>query len=64
MNVDDIMAIQDFDEVEANGRLISAAPEMLEVLEILCANDRLMNSLGINQATAIMHVIKKARGEK
>lgn len=51
------------DEAEANATLISAAPEMLEALELVLNDNRLMNAMSREQARAILDAVKKAKGE-
>ena len=48
---------------EANANLIAAAPEMLEALELVLNDNRLMNAMNKEQARAILDAIRKARGE-
>ena len=47
----------------ANAALIAAAPEMLDALELLINDNRLMNAMNKEQSKAIMYSINKAKGE-
>ena len=52
---------------EANAHLIAAAPDMLDALELMQSNNRLMNALNTAKdrhiLDAILNAIAKARGE-
>lgn len=50
-------------EREANARLISAAPELLDALVLVLNDNRLMNAMNREQARAILDSVAKARGE-
>ena len=52
------------EEDNANARLIAAAPEMLEALESVLKNNRLMNALEVSQRRLIMDAVSKATGDK
>lgn len=43
--------------------LIAAAPEMLQALELILNDNRLMNAMSKEQAKAIMYSVSKAKGE-
>lgn len=51
------------EEAVANAHLIAAAPEMLEALESVLNDNRLMNAMSRNQARLILDAMAKARGE-
>lgn len=53
--------ISSFDQMN-NAHLIAAAPDMLEALELLINDNRLMNAMTKEQSKAIMYSIKKAKG--
>lgn len=50
------------DQQESNARLIAAAPELLEALELVLNNDRVMNALDVETRRAIMDAVTKATG--
>ena len=54
---------KDREEHIANAHLIAAAPEMLEALELILNDNRLMNAMTKEQAKAVMYSVSKARGE-
>lgn len=45
-----------------NAQLIAAAPELLEALELVLADNRLMNALNKQQARAVLDAVAKATG--
>ena len=55
-NVADILCCEDEDEKKANARLIAAAPEMYELLQMFCAIDDVMGEAAISQK--VHHFIK------
>jgi hypothetical protein len=47
---------------KSNAALIAAAPEMLEALQLILNDDRLMNAMSKDQAKAVMYSVSKAQG--
>lgn len=64
-NTREVASIPDFNSKHdlGNAHLIAAAPEMLEALELILRDNRLMNAMEKNQAKAIMYSIGKAKGQ-
>lgn len=62
MNLEAIMYRNDL-KMMANFNLIIAAPEMLEALELVLNDNRLMNAMSKEQAKAIMYSVSKAKSE-
>ncbi len=50
-------------DMRANAALIAAAPDLLEALDLILKDNRLMNSFSKEQAKAVMYSIAKARGD-
>lgn len=44
-------------------RLMAAAPELLEALELVLGNNKLMNAIEPSTRRAVMDAVAKARGE-
>ncbi len=51
-----------WDACNANARLIAAAPELLEALQLVLSDNRLMNAMNREQARAILDAVAKATG--
>jgi hypothetical protein len=49
-------------ENEANATLIAAAPDLLEALQLILNDNRLMNALSKQQARAVLDAVAKATG--
>jgi len=47
---------------EADARLIASAPELLEALNLILTDNRLMNAMSKQQARAVLDAVSKATG--
>ena len=50
-------------QIQACLRIVTSLTEMLEALELVLNDNRLMNAMTKEQAKAIMYSVQKAKGE-